>query len=268
MRKPRDFFNQFPVFTSQEYTLFLKQEKHAGKRTQEALLSYHVKAGNLVRIRRGLFAVVPPGIAAESFVVDPYLIAAKLVNDAVIGYHSALAFYGKSYSVTHQFCVLTHSRSKDFTFREDTFRLVLFPKPLRGKKQELFGVTTTPHRGCQIRVTGFERTLVDMLDRPELSGGWEEIWRSLESVEYFDIDKVIEYALLLDNATTIALVGFYLEQHQIELRVKDFHLKKLEMSRPKQPHYIDKLQKSSSRLNSRWNLIMPIEIIEQTWKKE
>lgn len=267
MKKPKDFFNQYPVFTSQEYAQFLEQEQHAGKRTQEALLSYHVKAGNLVRVRRGLFAVVPPGAFPESYAVDPYLVAAKLVDDAVIGYQSALAFYGKSYSVTHQFCVLTHSRSANVLFREDIFRLALFPKSLREKNQELFGVKTILHRGCQLHVTGFERSLVDMLDRPDLSGGWEEVWRSLESVEYFNLDKVIEYALLLDNVTTIALVGFYLEQHQEELRVKESYLTQLETRRPKQPHYVDKQQKSSSKFNSRWNLIIPIEIIKQTWKE-
>ncbi|HSW69632.1 MAG TPA: transcriptional regulator [Gammaproteobacteria bacterium] len=266
--KPADFFNQHPVFTSKEYAGFLELEKHAGERAQEALLSYHIKAGNLIRVRRGLFAVVPSGSSPESYAVDPYLIAAKLVDNTVIGYHSALAFYGKSYSITHQFCVLSHARSANIPFREDIFRLVLFPKSLREKRQEMFGVKTVLHRGCQLRVTGFERTLVDMLDRPDLSGGWEEVWRSLESVEYFDLDKVIEYAFLLDNVTTIALVGFYLEQHQKELRVKDYHLAKLEARRPKQPHYVDKLQKSSSKFNSRWNLIIPSEIIEQSWKEE
>lgn len=267
MDKPKVFFNQNPVFTSKEYAQFLEKEARAGERTQEALLSYHIKAGNLIRIRRGLYAVVPQGASPESYMVDPYLIAAKLVDDAVIGYHSALAFYGKSYSVTHQFCVLTHSRSANIQFRDDIFRLVLFPKSLRAKNQQLFGVKTILHRGCQLRVTGFERTLVDMLDRPDLSGGWEEIWRSLESVEYFDLDKVIEYALLLDNATTIALVGFYLEQHQNELRVKELHLKQLEIHRPKQPHYLDKTKLVASKHNSRWNLIIPKEIIEQSWKE-
>lgn len=265
--KPRDFFNRNPIFTSQEYAQFLEKRKDIGERAQEALLSYHVRAGNLVRVRRGLYAVVPPGASSESYVVDPYLVAAKLVEDAVVSYHSALAFYGKSYSVTHQFCVLTHSRSTEIHFTENVFRLVLFPKALRKKNLELFGVKTILHRGSQLRVTGFERTLVDMLDRPDLSGGWEEIWRSLESVEYFDLDKVIEYALLLDNVTTIALVGFYLEQHQKELRVKESHLRQLESHCPKQPHYVDKQQRSTSKFNSRWNLIIPIEIIEQTWRE-
>ena len=35
-----------------------------------------------------------------------------------------------------------------------------------------------------------------------------------ESVEFFNLDRVVEYALLLKNATTVARVGFFLEQHR------------------------------------------------------
>ena len=63
-------------------------------------------------------------------------------------------------------------------------------------------------------MTGLERTLVDVLNRPDLTGSWEEIWRSLESVEFFDLDKVAEYVHLLGNATTAAKVDFFLEQHR------------------------------------------------------
>jgi predicted transcriptional regulator of viral defense system len=265
--KPKDFFNQYPVFTSQEYARFLEQEKRTGTRTQEALLSYHVKAGNLIRIKRGLFAVVPQGASAESYAVDPYLIAAKLSDDAVLAYHTALAFYGKSYSVTHQFCVLTQKRPASIIVRQDNFRLVSFPESLRKQGKEFFAVKIVPHQGYELRVTSFERTLVDMLDRPQLSGGWEEIWRSLESVEYFDIDRVIEYARLLNKATTTALVGFYLEQHQKELHVKDFHLEQLQAHCPKQPHYVDRGKKLTSKFSARWNLMIPLEIIEQSWRE-
>ncbi len=64
-------------------------------------------------------------------------------------------------------------------------------------------------RGLEVRVTGLERTLVDVLDRPYLSGTWEEIWRSFDSVDFFDLDKVVEYSILLGNAITAAKVGFF-----------------------------------------------------------
>ncbi len=57
-------------------------------------------------------------------------------------------------------------------------------------EQEFFGTTVMERAGIEFRATGLERTLVDLHARPDLGGGWEEIWRSLESVEYFDLDLI------------------------------------------------------------------------------
>ena len=105
--------------------------------------------------------------------------------------------------------------------------------------------------GMEVRVTSLERTMVDVLNRPDVAGGWEEIWRSLESVEFFDLDKVVEYALLLGNATTAAKVGFFLEQHREPLMIEEKHLKSLHGLRPRQPHYLDRDKRRSGHLVSR-----------------
>jgi len=55
------FFNRHPAFTGDELAAFLATEGPRNVRTQDALLLYHVKSGRLVRVRRGLYAVVPPG---------------------------------------------------------------------------------------------------------------------------------------------------------------------------------------------------------------
>ena len=133
------------------------------------------------------------------------------------------------------------------------------------KGKEDFGVVQAERAGLGIKVTSLERTLVDVLDRPDISGSWEEIWRSLESIEFFDIDKVVEYALLLGNATTTAKVGFFLDQHRDTLMVDDSHLKLLRDLRPCQPHYLERSKRKSGRLVSDWNLVVPEDIIERSW---
>jgi len=107
--------------------------------------------------------------------------------------------------------------------------------------------------------------LVDVLDRPDLSGSWEEIWRSLESVEFFDLDKVVEYVLLLGNATTNAKVGLFLDQHREALMANEHHLKALHDMSPRQPHYLDRSKRKPGRLVPKWNLVVPREILERTW---
>lgn len=102
-----------------------------------------------------------------------------------------------------------------------------FPKKLAASANQLFAVKEADRAGLSVRVTSLEHTLVDVLDRPDPGGGWEEIWRSLEMVEFFDLDVVIEYTLLLENATTAAKVGFFLEQHKEALMVEVSHLESL-----------------------------------------
>ncbi len=50
---------------------------------------------------------VPLGMKPETCPADPYLIAAKMTDDAVLAYHTALEFYGKAYSVFKQYQYLT-----------------------------------------------------------------------------------------------------------------------------------------------------------------
>ena len=123
---------------------------------------------------------------------------------------------------------------------------------------------TVERANVSLRVASLERTLVDVLNRPRLSGGWEEVWRSLESVEFFDLDRMVEYALLLSNATTVARVGFFLEQHRDVLMVNEAHLARLRHHRPRRPHYLDRARRGG-RLVTEWNLVVPTDVMERSW---
>jgi predicted transcriptional regulator of viral defense system len=186
-----------------------------------------------------------------------------------MGYHTALAFQGKAYSLSNQFQILTYQRLRNVRYEAYEFQLIKFPKTLRDNKQYMFGVKSHfgQHR-MAMQVTNLERTLVDILDRPALGGGWEEIWRSLESIDYFDVDQIIKYALLLGHAHTISLVGFYLEQHQKQLHIEERYLKILEQHCPKQPYYLERNSSQPAQFNSRWNLIIPVKIIQRTWEEQ
>ena len=206
-----------------------------------------------------------PVFTGEEMADDPFLVAAKLTRDAVLSYHTAMEFHGHAYSVQEHFIYTASRLLIPFTFRTHVFRGVRFSESIRRANKENSGVITMERSGMEVRVTSLERTMVDVLNRPDLSGGWEEIWRSLESVEFFDLDKVVEYALLLGNATTAAKVGFFLEQHHEPLMVEEKHFKPLHDLRPRQPHYLDRDKRKSGRLVSEWNLVVPREVFERTW---
>jgi len=260
-----NFFARHPVFTHEKFASFLDAEGSRSLKTQEALLAYHVKTGRILRVRRGLYASVPFGASPDTFPVDTFLLTGKMAEDAVLGYHTALEFHGKAYSVREEFLFLTAKAVRPLSFRGYEFRGVRFPQALVRKKREFFAVDKAERAGLPIRVTSLERALVDVLDRPDLGGGWEEIWRSLESVEFFDMDKVVDYTFLLENASTAAKVGLYLEQHQKDLMVDDVHLDRLRQCIPKQPTYM--ARNSKGRLVKKWNLVVPSQVLDRSWEE-
>lgn len=257
-----DFFARHPVFNTAELVAYQGSQS---RWTRKSLLAHHRKQGRIVLVRRGLYAVVPPGSDSESFPVDPYLVAAKSADDAVLAYHTALEVHGKGHSVFERYFFQSNKPLRPSIFSTYRFQCVLFPKALREKGQQQFATKIVERAGLDIRVATLERTLVDVLDRPELGGGWEETWRSLESVEYFDLDLVVDYVKLLDNRTTAAKVGYYLQQHAETLMVEDRHLAPLRQLRPKQPHYLERGKRG--KLVSEWNLVVSTALDGKTWEE-
>jgi predicted transcriptional regulator of viral defense system len=262
-----DFFATHPIFSREEFVHAVDPKRARSPRTLETLLAYHTRTRRLFRIRRGLYAAVPRATKPEDLTVDPLLIAAKVADDAVLAYRTALEHYGKTYSTYNECIALSEHAVRPFAFRGQRFRTVPFPCTAGRKTPIQYGLLPQERQGIAIRVTTLERTLVDLLDRPDLGGGWEEVWRSLEQVEFFAIDQVVNYAQRLGNATTTAKVGFFLEQHRESLMVEDQHLQPLRRLSPKQPHYMDPQDPTKGRLVAGWNLIVPTSILERSWEE-
>jgi hypothetical protein len=112
-------------------------------------------------------------------------------------------------------------------------------------------------------VTSAERTLVDILDRPILSGRWDQIWPLLSRLPALDGEQLLEYVLALDSATTAAKAGFFLSQRFEAPKVADEVLDELQKIRPRSPHYMDRLYASEGRLVREWNLIVPKGLVRE-----
>ena len=265
MKRTAEFFDSHPVF---RHEAFVAEHTAQGRSaaTSNNLLAKHVASGRLLRVRKGLYATVPRGVSADAAPVDPYLVASRLTADAVVALHAALQLHGKAYSVWRRFHYLTARRTRPFAFRGQEYVPVQVPASVRRRREFGGGVTTVPHAGGQVRVTTLERTLVEVLAAPERAGGWEEVWRSLEMVEYFDLRAVAALARTLGSALTAARVGFFLEQHRDALMVEEKHLKPLRALAPRQPRYLDSTRRSG-RLIPRWNLIVPASVLERRWEE-
>lgn len=257
----KNFFAAHPVFRRDEFDGYQKDRSHW---TRKSSLAHHCQQGRLRLVRRGVYAVVPDGVDPQSFHVDPYLLASKLANDAFLSLHTALELFGKAYSTFQRKTYGSVRAFHPFELDECRYEWTSVSKPLIEAGQPYFAITTVECAGLDVRVTSLERTLVDLLDRPNLGGGWEEIYRSLESVEYFDLDTVVKYVRLLGKKTTAAKVGYYLQQHAEELMVDDSHLAELRKLRPKQAFY---LERGGSGIVVRdWNIVVPEWLANRSWE--
>lgn len=263
--QPSSFFAEHPVFRVEEFHAF-HAECGRARRSSASLLRHHVLAGHLVHVRRGLYAAVQRGIAAERASIDPYLIATQLTPNAVVAFHAALQFHGYAYSQWNRYDYWTARRDQPFSFRGLEFVPVLEPASLRGLDDRGGGIEEHRYAGGVVRVTSIERTLVDVLDQPNRCGDWEEIWRSLEMIPFFDLEAVVRFVASDRPAITAARVGFFLEQHREELFVEDGHLAPLRARSPRQPAYLDS-RRVSGRLMKDWNLIVSDAVLERQWQE-
>lgn len=255
-----DFFERHPVFTREEF--LAGSGVRRGTRTADNLLGHHVARGRIIQVRRGLYASVPRGVDPAKAVADPYLVASRLAPDAVVALHASIQLRGYAYSVWSWHHYLSRFRRPGLTHRGETFVAVPVPRSLRDRPE--VGVVEERHAGGVVRVTTFERTLVDLLHWPRLGGGWEEVWRSLEMVPFFDLEAVVAQALALGSALTTARVGYFLEQHRESLMVEERHLQTLRAHAPRQARYFD-TRRSPGTLAPGWNLIVPDAVRGRTW---
>jgi predicted transcriptional regulator of viral defense system len=246
------FLATHPVFRVDD---FVAAHAGAGDRspaTSLTLLKRGVAAGRYLHLRRGLYAVVPPGVDPERADVDRFLLASAHTDDAVIAFHAALELHGRAYSAWSRVHVWTHHRSKPWSWRG----VEVVPVLADGRGAAWTGVTTHLHAAGTVRVTTLEHTVVDVLDQPDKGGGWEEILRSVAMIEFVDVDAVVADALSRRRALTAARVGWVLALRQAAWHVEEGHLGALQARRPDTPTYLDS-SRTPGRLDRKWNLIVP-----------
>ena len=260
------FFHENPVFRHEAFVAWKVTSGGIQASSANSALHYYVQKGRVKRIRRKLYAVVPPNETAESLVVDPYLVAGKATEDAVLGYHTALEIMGMAYSSFGQHAYLTAQKSKLFEFQGQLFQPTLPPTALLAKQKAMFFVDTINRQGVSLKVTNPARTFVDVLDRVALCGGWEEVHRALTRFQVLRIEDVIDYALLLENARLCATVGYFLSERNGIFAVSEGQLEPLLKASPKAPQLASKKTQETYELIKPGNILMPASVIHHSWE--
>jgi predicted transcriptional regulator of viral defense system len=262
--KPLDFFSAHPVFTRDEFATAIADGRKPVSRTVDSHLGVYLRAGRIGRVKRGVFFTARPGEAVANTPVDFLLVASRLAPDAVLAYHTALEAHGYAQSIFERLFFLTQHKVKTVTFRGCAFVPVAPPQVLQRKRLSNTLTVDLERRGLAYRATSLDRTAVDVLDRPDLAGGFEEAWRSLSAIPLLDLRAVVDYVRLRNLATLAAKVGLFLEQHREHFSVPAPMLDELRSLRPRAPHYLDR--SARGKLVASWNLIVPTVLLEGEWE--
>ena len=251
--KPAEFLHTHAIFSRDEFAAAMRLRGPSAPATLTKHLQTWRGDGRLYAVRRGVYLRLAKGQAPAGASVDPLALASRLAPDATLAYHTALEALGYAQSAFERLYFITWTKTRPLQFQDREYVPVRPRAAMRGAK-ELF-VVRLERAGLELRSTSLERTLVDVLDRPDLAGGMEEVWRSLGSVEALDFAALTRYAELVGRPLLNARLGYVLESHARRWLTPPKLLAALEAKRPAGPVYLDRRQ--PGRLVRRWNLMVP-----------
>jgi predicted transcriptional regulator of viral defense system len=262
--KTASFLSAHPVFTRAEFAAAFGHPASAANVT--SLLRHHLRAGNIKRVSREVFAAVPAHLAADRMVIDRFAAASKLRTDGVLGFHSALELHGIAYSEFNEVQLISAGRTELVELPFGACRFVTPPKALVTAGNADYLTATMDRQSVAVRVTAVERTIVDVLHRPELAGGVEEVLKSLDLVRYLDPARVADYVELLDNRSIASVSGWWLDKRRGALGVADEVLARLRARLPRSKHYALGAQSGHAVLVEPWRVLLPPQAIDAAFE--
>lgn len=252
--KTSDFFNTHPVFSLDEADEILAPK--GGRSATLERLKYHMKTGRLKRVKRGVYAVVPPGIPFKEFQPDAFLSAAAIRPDGIFSHHSALELLGVAHSFWHRYTLYTERRRRPLQLNGAEIQFLDPPGPMRTGPCLHLGTRRIEYRGKLLQATGPERTLVEGFRSPDRVGGVSELVESAGGFSVLDLDLLQKILHCYDTAYLWAATGWFLERHQKSFHVGQGLLDRLSSYGPRAPQYLDRNRRGGT-LVKRWNLFLP-----------
>lgn len=246
---------QRKVFTTKE------AEKALGwpKAYLHAVLFRLVQKGKLIRIKRGLFCLVPPGISGlkRGYPQNWFLIAKALAEDKpyFISHYSAMQLHGMtSESIQTIFISCPTQRRVPGDLRIPV-RFVTVPKRRFWGLEEKW-VTNEE----KVHVSDLERTMLDILDRPDLAGGISEIVRGLWlAKKEINGTRLLDYAGRFDSMAAVKRLGFLTEKLEIGPHGVAGQLN--EIIEPSSSFAVlDPMSEQKGRYLSRWHLKINVDM--------
>ena len=203
-----------------------------------------------MRLKKGLYYVIPFEKDAESFMPDWHILAGHLAKDVnhYIGYYSALQIHNLTTqpSLKEQIVVSKQIRPSTVKIKSVNFQFIYH------NENHFFGSKKIWIDSFnRVLCSDLEKTFIDCLFKPDYAGGIVEIARAIyTSKDKVKFNKLLEYTKRFKSQAVIKRLGFLLEILEIETDI----IPKLKKLKTDSYVVLDTELPKSGKMISRWSI--------------
>lgn len=197
------FLQNHPVFHINALESLLAQPRGQGEQvpTLRGLINHLRKKGYIEGIRQRVFRSL---LCPESDRgLDPYVLVSQLEPRAVLSNRAALHWHLRL-PAPEQVHFLSRQIAHPWTYESRSYL------PVQDALPEV-AIETFWRGPYRIQVTTAERTLVDLLNRPDLESDRLQSWRDLQGLPLSEEAILLDYLERLQNRTLNAKVAYFLD---------------------------------------------------------
>jgi len=239
-------------FTIEEAYLLLS---NSAKDNVKRMLCNMTKRGLLMRVKEGLYYVIPFEQDAKTFMPSWHLLSQYLVGDAeyYIGYFSALQIHNLTTQPNLREQIVVNKQIKPSTLfvKEIPFQFIYH------NKKHFFGTKKMWIDSFnRVNCSDLEKTIMDCLFRPEYAGGITEIAKAIYKIkEKIDYSKILQYVKHFDSQAVIKRLGFLFEL----LEIKNSEIYELQKMRTNSIVLLEPSYPNEGKAISRWAIRQNID---------
>ena len=185
----------------------------ADRAAANLVLSRLARKGWLMRLKRGVYAVVPLSSAAPQrhMVNDPLAVAMQLFAPCYISGWTAAEHWALTEQISNAIAIYSAhpQRRAEQVIGGVTYRV------RRVSPAAIFGTTRIWSHTVAIEMATIHRTVINVLDAPEMGGGGRQtldIARAYWAVSSTDPDELLKLARRLDRGVVFKRLGFTAER--------------------------------------------------------
>jgi len=214
------------------------------------LIQSLARKGALDKVKSNMYVRIPAHIVHDrgSYAEDPVVVAAHLAKPYFFSYHTALAIHGLAQQAASRVYLSTTRQVNPVSYKGSVIRTI------RLDKKRFFGFEKTGYRGEKIAVSDLERTIADVLRRPEYAGGYEEVIRSLADVRGVKWNRLLGYLKRMGEGILLNRAGYVFDLLKEQAGTPDEFLEKLRSSLSGNVYYFEKGRKG--KFVGKWKVVV------------